>query len=162
MNKQSSKTNTQQDTSPAQILQGLWFGTCARYTVLCLALLTISAILSDSATVTYIEPVRFFLLLPFGFFVTLAARVRNGEKLPTGAKLALHPILVLGGFYLCCYLPFQITSKPAAQQVFLFLLLAVLLYGLFMGIFLLILRCIKRKKMEDTPYVSQYSRGGSK
>ena len=158
MNKQSASTHNNQTASPMQILRDLWFGTCARYTVLCLILLLISAIVSDSLTVTYIEPVRFFLLLPFGFFLTLAAKVRNGEKLPTGAKLALHPVLVLGGFYLCCYLPFQISSKPAAQQIFLFLLLAVLLYGLFMGIFLLVVRCLHRKKIEDTPYVSQYNR----
>lgn len=161
MNNRPSNPNDMKKTSAAKPLSlpmALWFGTCARYTVLCLILLVVSAIVSDSATVTYIEPIRFFLLLPFGFFLTLATYVRRAEKLSTGAKLGLHPVIVLGGFYLCCYLPFQISSKPAGQQIFLFLLLAILLYGLFMGIFLLISRLLGQKKTEDTPYVSQYSR----
>lgn len=161
MNKQPVKNKHSQEAPVSDartVARDLWFGSCTRYTVLCLFLLVISSILSDSLTVTYIEPVRFFLLLPFGFFLTLATRVRHAEKLTTGAKVALHPLLVLGSFYLCCYLPFQISSKPAGQQIFLFLLLSALVYGLFMGIFLLISHSLNRKKSDDSQYVSQYSR----
>ena len=142
--------------TPAEILQGVWLGTCARYTVLCLLLLLVSAIVSDSLTVTYIEPIRFFLLLPFAGFLKLATMTRKAASLATGAKCALHPLLVMGGFYLCCYLPFQVASNPSGQQVLLLLLLAALVYALFMGIFLLITHSLGRKKKADTPYVSQY------
>lgn len=158
MSKQPSDSRKGQTPSPLHRLRDLWLGSCARYTVLCLLMMVISAIASDSITVTYIEPVRFFLLLPFALFLTLAAWSRRAERLPKGAKLALHPILVMGGFYLFCYLPFQISSKPSPQQILILLMLALLVYALSMGILLAISHALRRKKTEDTPYVSQYDR----
>ena len=157
MNKQPTNTQTRQAVPPLTRLRDLWLSSCARYTVLCLLMMVVSAILSDSLTVTYIEPVRFFLLLPFAFFLTLAARTRRAEKMSTGAKCLLHPILVMGGFYLCCYLPFQIVSKPSGQQILILVILALLVYGICMGIFLAVSRTLGRKKTDDTPYVSQYN-----
>lgn len=161
MNKRPSETqNKQEGTSSraAALVRELWLGTCARFTVLCLGLLLISTLVSDTEGVAYVDNLRFALLLPFSFFLMLAAKTRRADRLATGAKCALHPILVLGGFYLCCYLPFQIRSNAAAQQILLFLLLSALVYGLCMGIFCLISHLIRRKKADDTPYVSQYSR----
>lgn len=158
MNQRPSDPKSGTATSPLARLRDLWLGSCARYTVLCLLMMAVSAIASASLTVTYIDTVRFFLLLPFAVFLTLAAWVRRAEKLGTGAKLTLHPLLVMGGFYLCCYLPFQIISKPSNQQILLLVFLAFLVYGLSMGIFLAISHALGRKKTADTPYVSQYGR----
>lgn len=158
MNKRHSDSFGKQESTPAAILRDLWLGSCARYTVLCLIMLVVSAIMSDSLTVTYIEPVRFFLLLPFAVFLTLAARTRRAEKITNGIKCILHPILVMGGFYLCCYLPFQVASKPSGQQILILVILATLVYGLIMGIFLAVSRVLRRKKTADTPYVSQYNK----
>lgn len=148
--------NNQTDTSPraASLTRTLWLGTCARYTVLCMILLLINAISADGQDA--IEPLRFFLLLPFALCLTLAATVRKTDKLSTGAKCALHPFLFLGGFYLCCYLPFQISTKPSGQQVLIIFLLVAILYGSFMGIFSLISAKLGRKSKEESPYVSQY------
>ena len=122
MNKSSVKAQNKQTEapaapSPAAILRDLWLGTCARYTVLCLILLVTSAIASASLTVTYVDSVRFFLLLPFGLCLTLAARVRRSHKLSSGAKCGLHPIIFLSSFYLFCYLPYQLRTKPSGMQV---------------------------------------------
>ena len=149
---------TQAPAAQPSLLRALWLGTCARYTVLCLLLLLISAIAANSLTVTYVDTLRFFLLLPFALCVTLAARVRRSDKLRTGAQCVLHPVLFLGGFYLFCYLPFQLSTKPSGQQVLLVLCLAALLYGICMAIVVLISGRKKRKVLDDTPYVSQFGK----
>ena len=143
------------DPAPS-LLRSLWLSTCARFTVLCLLLLLISAIMADSLTTTYVDTVRFFLLLPFGFCLTVAARVRRSDKLSVGAKCGLHPLASLGGFYLCCYLPYQISTKPSGSQVLIVLLFVAILYGIGMGIYALVTRSSRHKKLEDSPYVSQF------
>jgi hypothetical protein len=127
MNKSASKAKNKQTEpaaptpaaspapTPTAILRDLWLGTCARYTVLCLILLVTSAIASASLTVTYVDTVRFFLLLPFGLCLTLAAWVRKSDKLSAGAKCALHPLAFLSGFYFFCYLPYQIRTTPSGM-----------------------------------------------
>lgn len=160
MNKRPSNTQNKNE-NPSSLLRDLWLGSCARYTVLCMLLLPVSflvSLASESVNAAYIDPLRFLLLLPFAFCLTLAARTRRAGSLSTAAKCTLHPILVLGGFYVFGYLPFQIASKPSGQQILLILLLAALVYGLFMGVVCLISRSARRKQVEDTPYVSQYAR----
>ena len=51
-----------------------------------------------------------------------------------------------------------ISSKPSPQQILILLMLALLVYALAMGILLAISHALRRKKTEDTPYVSQYDR----
>ena len=147
-----------QNKQTASTLMGLWLGTCARYTVLCLILMLISAVTATEQNPPHIDTLRFFLLLPFAFCVTVAARIRNADKLSTGVKCVLHPITVLGGFYLFCYLPFQISTKPSGQQVLLILLLAAVVYGILMGVLCLLGLGSRRKKTQDTPYVSQFGK----
>lgn len=161
MNKSPSKAkNKQADTSvatsPVALLRDLWLGTCARFTVLCLILLVTSSIASASLTTNYVDTVHFFLLLPFGLCITLATRVRKSDKLSTGAKCGLHPLAFLGGFYFFCYLPYQIRTNPSGQQVFIILLLVVLLYAITMGIIAAVSAKIRKNKMADLPYESQY------
>jgi len=153
MNKRAPEVKNHQ--APTSLLRELWLGTCARYTVLCLLLLFISAIAAGSLTTTYVDTVRFFLLLPFALCITLATRTRRSDKLSTGAKCVLHPLLFLGGFYLCCYLPFQLSTKPSGQQILLILLLTALLYGAGMAVICLVART-RRRTANDTPYVSQF------
>lgn len=145
-------------TTPSSTLMGLWLGTCARYTVLCLLLMLISAITATEQNPPYIDTLRFFLILPFAFCVTVGARIRKADKLATGAKCVLHPLTVLGGFYLFGYLPFQVSTKPSAQQVLLMLLLAAIVYGILVGVLCLLGSGSRRKKDRDTPYVSQFGK----
>ncbi len=144
------------NTKAASLLRELWLGTCARYTVLCLILLITSAIASDSLTVTYVDTVRFFLLLPFGFALTLSALVRRSDKLSAGARVGLHALSTLGGFYLFCYLPYQLRTKPSGMQVFIILLAVVILYAAVMGIYAAVTAKTRQKKIDDTPYESQF------
>ena len=153
---QNTKAETAVATDPGAIIRSLWLGTCARYTVLCMILLVVSAIASDSLTVTYVDTVRFFLLLPFGLCLTLAAWTRRSPKLGAGAKVGLHALATLGGFYLFCYLPYQVRTKPAGMQVLIFLLLVALLYAFVMGIYAAVTAKTRQKKIDDTPYESQF------
>jgi hypothetical protein len=162
MNKRPQKDQNTQVTPPDEVasllapLKSLWLGTCARYTVLCLILLVTSAIASDSLTVTYVDMVRFFLLLPFGLCLTLAAWVRRSDKLSAGAKVGLHALSVLGGFYLFCYLPYQLRTKPSGMQIFVILLLVVILYAITMAIVAAVTAKTRQKKLDEVPYESQY------
>ena len=152
---QNTKTEAATSTDLAALLRSLWLGTCARYTVLCLILLVVSAIASDSLTVTYVDTVRFFLLLPFGLCLTLAAWARR-SKLGAGAKAGLHALATLGGFYLFGYLPYQIRTKPSGMQVLVILLLAAVLYAVAMGVYAAVTAKTRRKQIDDTPYESQF------
>ena len=99
---------------------------------------------------------RFFLLLPFGFTLTLAARVRRSDKLTAGAKVGLHALATLGGFYVFCYLPYQVRSKPSGMQALIILLLVAVLYAAVMGIYAAATAKSRQSRIDDTPYESQY------
>lgn len=169
MNKSTPRTKKQQTDAAADIpaeaiaggektslVKSLWLGSCSRFTVLCLIMLVVSAIASDSLTVTYVDTVHFFLLLPFGFCLAIAARVRLSDSLSTGVKCMLHATVTLGGFYLFAYLPYQIRTSPSPMQVLILLLAAMLLYAVVMGVYALVAHRRRRKAVEEAPYVSQY------
>lgn len=167
MNKRASEAHNKKTPAPAPgdvspeaaaaaCIKGLWLGTCARFTILCLILLVTSAIASASLTVTYVDTVRFFLLLPFGLCLTLAAWVRRSDKLTTGARVSLHALSTLGGFYLFCYLPYQLRTKPSGMQIFVILLLAVIVYAVTMAIVAAVTAKNRQKVIDDTPYESQF------
>ncbi len=157
MNKPSPEVQNKQ-TPPTSLPKELWLGTCARYTILALIILFFGVITSDSLTVNYVDTVSFFLLLPFGFCLALATRVRRSDKVTTTAKFLLHPLLVLGGGYLCFYLPFQIRTKPSGSQTLMIVLLGAILYAIVMVVVLLVSRRARQKKLDDTPYVNQFGK----
>ena len=158
MNKSTCEAqNTSIETNAlSSRLRSLWRGTCSRFTLLCLFMLITSAIASDSLTITYVDTVRFFLLLPFGLCLTLAAGVRRSATLGSGAKVGLHALCTLGGFYLCCYLPYQVRTQPSGMQIFIALLAAAIVYGLIMGIYAAATAKSRQKKRDETPYESQF------
>ena len=96
MNKSSREAQNNQ-TPASTVAKEIWLGTCARYAVLTLVILFFGMLTSDSLSVTYVDTVSFFLLLPLGLCLTLATRVRKTNALRTVAKYILHPLLVLGG-----------------------------------------------------------------
>lgn len=155
MNKSSREAQNNQ-TPASTVAKEIWLGTCARYAVLTLVILFFGMLTSDSLSVTYVDTVSFFLLLPLGLCLTLATRLRKTNALRTVAKYILHPLLVLGGGYLCFYLPYQIRNKPTGSQTLIMILLGVILYIAVMSVVLLVSHKARQKKIDDTPYVSQY------
>ncbi len=141
--------------APVSYVRRLVSGTCVRYTAISTMAILINLILGDTEG-AYIDPLRFLLFLPFALCLALATAVRKTEKMPTAGKLVLHPVLSLGGFYLCLYLPFQIRTSPTGTQILLLLLLSALVYGLLMVIIALCTRRARRRQIEEKPYVSQF------
>ncbi len=164
MNKSNTRTQNKKaeeattnppKSSPMTVLHDLLTATCTRYTVISLIAILVNLLLSGKED-AYISPLRFLLILPFAFLLAAATLVRRADKLSTGAKVALHPILSLGGFYLCIYLPFQLAAAHTGTQ-FVLLLLAALVYGIIMAVITIIARRTRRKQEEKIPYVSQFS-----
>ena len=158
MNKRAPKVqNNPADESGTKLrtlLRDLWFGSCARLTVLCAALLLLCPIIGQPGPEWY----RFLLIYPFALFLAGAAAVRRAGQMTTVTKCILHPVLTLGGFYLCCYLPYQLTTKPSGAQVLLVLLLVGVLYAVVMGIYLAVTSALRRKKGDAVEYVSQFGK----
>jgi len=148
---------TQSDTANASIfsIKELLSGMCVRYTVLCMAILLITLLMSDSLKDTVVDTARFFLLLPLALCLTLAALVRR-SRLGTPIKAILHPALSLGGLYLCGYLPYQVTVKPTGEQVLAILLLALVIYAVTAAIYLAVTHKKRQKTIDDTPYESVF------
>lgn len=145
-------------TKAPSLATRVWLGTCARYTVLCMFMLVTSAIAADSLTITYVDTVHFFLLLPFGLCLTLAAMARRAERLSAGSRLGLHALATLGGFYLFCYLPYQVRTKPTAMQVLIILLAVLLVYAIAVAIYAAVTAKKRQKHIDDTPYESQFGK----
>ena len=169
MNKNKQRpTAVTEPTSSAgrKLARELWYGTAARYTVIALVLLLINVILdaasgtgnpaNSMSAVTVVDTLRFFLLLPFSFLLAAAALIRRNDKLSTGARVLLHPLFTLGGFYLCFYLPYQIQTKPSPAQALLILLAVLILYIIVMTVYLLLTRHRRQKAVDATPYTRQF------
>ncbi len=143
-------TDTRVLNQPSLALR-LWQGTCVRYTVIALCMLTINLILAEDEG-AYVEPLRFLLFLPCAFFLTVSTLVRKADKLSTGARVVLHPLCTLGGIYLCLYLPYQLKVKPTGRQFWAVFAIALVLYGIVMGILLFCTRKKKQKEIDAAPY----------
>lgn len=155
MNNKTPPVNNTSSGAPS-VARALWQRTCVLFTIFSLSLMLLSAILWQSVTEVYVSVIQFLLLLPFALLVALAGMARR-SALPTGAKVALHPILSLGGFYLCVYLPYQLEKSPSGAQVLMILLLVALVYGIAMGIVALCTAGKRQKAIDETPYVSQFN-----
>ncbi len=158
MNKKSPSVQnkeTASDEFDLSFLRTLSVGTSVRYTLIALGALLIHAL---GLATGYVDALRFFLFLPFACLLTAAAMIRRAPRLGRASKAILHPILVLGGFYLCLYLPYQLRTKPSNQQVLLIVLLAAILYAAAMGIYLACTRRRRQKAIDETPYVSQFGK----
>lgn len=155
MNKNAPPAQNNSTASPS-LARRLWQGTCTRFTLIALMALLVNLLFSGTDSQIYVEPLRFLLFLPFAFCLAVAALVRTSKGLSTGARVALHPICSLGGFYLCLYVPYQIKSKPTGGQMLILLLLALIVYGIAMGILALIGRRSRQKEIDEAPYVSQF------
>ncbi len=154
----SAPTAAPAPVAPTGLARRLWQGTATRYTVISLCVILLNLLLNAAEAETYVEPLRFLLFLPFSLALTVAALVRRSDKLSGGAKVGLHPLISLGAFYLCLYLPYQLETRPSGAQVLILVILAALVYGIAMGVYLLCTRRARQKKLDETPYVSQFGK----
>ena len=152
MHNPSSKEQTNAVTPSASTAGRVIRDACCFFTALCAFLLLLNVTIWQT---NGIPPMRYLLLLPLSLCLSAA---RNGRlsQLSRGARYTLHPLFVLGGFYLFGFLPYQIQSHARAATVLVVMILAALVYGLAVGIFALTHHAKEQKKTKDTPYESQF------
>lgn len=121
--------------------------TCVWYSGISLFVLTVNVILSGNEQ-AYVSPLSFLLFFPFALCLTLAATVRRSDRLSTALRVILHPVLVLGGFALCVYLPSG--RNPIVLAV------AAVIYGITVLTVWLCTRRKMQKKADGTPYINQF------
>jgi hypothetical protein len=151
MKQQAPRTQSDVARTSNFSVKELLTGMCVRYTVFCMVILLISSLMGGSTKDTVVVTARFFLLLPLSLCLTLAALVRRSH-LGTPIKAILHPMLSLGGLYLCGYLPYQVSAKPTGEQVLAILLLALIIYAITAVIYLMVTRKKRQRMIDDTPY----------
>lgn len=159
MNKSPRRAqNMQKASSPAALARRMALGTCVRYTLILAGVLLVHALSTAFALTNnpYIATSLLWLLLPYSLLLTAATAVRKADKLSVGLRVFLHPVLTLGGFYLCVYLPYQIEWTPTGQATLIVLVTAAIIYAAVMAAILLITRKKSRKTQEQTPYVSRF------
>ena len=159
MNKHPRRVQNKQD-APATLSTVKRFvaGACLRYTLLTVGVLVVHALFTalESGTNPYIDPSLLWLLIPFALCLTAAAAIRRADKLSRAVRYTLHPLLSLGSFYLCLYLPYQIDAKPRAATTFVILLCAAAVYAAIVGVMALITHRRRQKTLDKTPYVSRF------
>lgn len=155
MNKSPVGKQTVQREGNAGLVRDMLASTCIWFTVLFLLVILFGAVASGSFTMNYIHTVRYLLLIPFAFCLTLAGMVRR-SSLPVAARAVLHLICSVGGFYLCVYLPYQLESKPLGRNVLIIMLLSLVVWLIAFFIYLGITRRRSRRAIEEKPYVSQF------
>lgn len=122
--------------------------TCIWYSGISLFILAINLLIDSQ--MDGVEPLNLLLIFPFAFCLALANTVRRTNKLSTATRVILHPLCVLGGFFLCVYM----TSNRNP----LVLAVAAAIYGIAALIMWLRARAQKRKANRNTPYISQFGK----
>ncbi len=128
--------------------------TCMLYTAIALFVLLIQLIISGNRQ--GVSALNFLLLIPFAACIALAGLLRTSDKLPMWGKLLSHPLLTLGGFYLCVYLPARIHWRPTPSMTLVIPILSTVVYGASVTVILLVSRRKRQKTVDATPYESQF------
>lgn len=138
---------------PARLIRG----TCFWFTIMFLILLCVGAVTTGSFDMNYIHTIRYLLLIPYAFCLTLAGMVRT-SPLPGPARGILHAVCSVGGFWLCVYLPYQLEAKPLARNTLIIMTLVLILWLIGFFIRLGIVRRRDRRAIEDKPYENQFKK----
>ncbi len=152
-----SKKQTPTPQKPAKpgILTVLLRRICLWYTGISLFILLIN-VFSSTNEGTYVDAKRFLLFFPLALALAAAGVVRETETLPTWARVILHPLLSIGGVYLCFFLPYQVQQGANPGRGAALILITAMGYGIVALILFLCSRKAAQKKIDSTPYESQF------
>ena len=100
----------------------------------------------------------FLMLLPLSLCIAGADMIRTTDKLPSGGKLVLHPLLCMSGIFLV-YLPYMTANDFPAGTVLVHMVFFAAIYGVVTAVVCLISMIKKRKKekKQEKPYQSQFN-----
>ena len=130
--------------------------TCCIYTVFAMLFLLLNLAIEGSLSDTYINARSFLLVFVFALFFALANVIYTLPRPAHGLRLVLHFALVVGSLYLCLYLPSG--AGTATSGKLLILLLLVVMYWLFMGIYMALTRTVRAHQPKKTEYQSVFKK----
>ena len=130
--------------------------TCCVYTVSAMLFLLLNLAIEGSLAQTYINARSFLLVFVFAMFFALANAVYALPGLAHGLRLLAHFVLVVGSLYLCLYLPSGAGTATSGKLLILMLLLV--MYWLFMGLYLAMSRTIRARQPKKTEYQSVFKK----
>ncbi len=130
--------------------------TCCVYTIFAMLFLLLNLAIKGSLSNTYINARSFLLVFVFALFFALANVIYTLPGIAHGLRLALHFAIVAGSLYLCLYLPSG--AGTATSGKLLILLLIVLMYWLFMGVYLALARTIRAHQPQKNEYQSVFKK----
>ena len=148
MKQTESKKSAAQPQKPSQALKYITLSTCVFYTIFSMIVLTTQFFGNNDL----IQPLRFFLLLPFALGVSLSNLILKSRSLKTFPKHLLHFAALALSFYLCLCSTYQ-----GSNPIVLIALLGVL-YTVIATPILIVLK-IRSKKNEEAQkpaYVSMF------
>ncbi|MBQ9779917.1 MAG: hypothetical protein IJW00_03115 [Clostridia bacterium] len=139
------------------LLRKLTVTACCVFTALTMLLLLIQWLIEQNLDKS-INAKVFLMLLPLSLCIAGADMIRKTDKLPTGSKIILHPLLCLGGIFLA-YLPYMIANDFSASTVLVHMVFFAAVYGVVTATVCLITMAMgkKKEKKEPIPYKSQFN-----
>lgn len=152
----------QGQSTPLTTLHKLVVGACCVFTALTMLLLLVQWIIEQSLAKS-INAKVFLMLLPLSLAIAGADMIRKTDKLHTGVKVILHPLLCLGGIFLA-YLPYMTANDFPAGSVLVHMVFFAAIYGVMTAAVCLVSMAIGRKKEKarEVPYKSQFNLDKSK
>lgn len=127
-------------------LRSVLFGTCGFYTIISMIILA-SQLFSQR---DMIDPLRFFLILPFSACIALANLVFK-TKLGLFPKLLIHCAATVLSFYV--FMCSSVKDLKAAPLI----ILLVIAYAIVSAAVLIIFKAVKKKSEPKAEYVSMFS-----
>ena len=122
------------------------------FTAISLMLLISQSLTASKVGVVFADPARFRAIYPFTL-CTAAAGLVFKTKMKMWTKLLIHYAVTIVSFYLFVCSPIKSSTNPVA-----IIALASLIYLLGAAADLIIRAAINKKKRDDTPYQSVYSK----
>ncbi len=147
--------------SPSPMLdhiKKLCINTSCVFTVLTLFLLFIQWLLEENLDKS-INAAVFLMILPLSLCIAGAGMLRKSERIPTGGKVILHPLLCIGGIFLA-YLPYMTANKFSGSTVLVHLVFFAAVYGIVTAVVCVLSMIFGKEKQKtvDAPYKSQFKK----
>lgn len=152
-----NQSGNQNNSSARSIIRTLVVSACCIFTALTLFLLLMQWLIEQNLNKSIAANV-FLMLLPLSLAIAGADMIRRSDRIPTGGKCILHPLLCLSGIFLT-YLPYMTANKFPGGTVLVHMVFFAVIYGVITAAVCLISLAGKRHADQKEPeaYVSQFN-----
>ena len=127
---------------------------CVCYTVTALVLCTVLLLIFGGSSGT-ISPLSFLLIFPFSVCYAVAAFLYKKTALPLAAKVILHFLFTVGGFFFFVFLPARSANRESGSVAIL--ITFIIGYLIIFGLTALFTRRWKKETDCEEDYTPQFS-----